>query len=69
MTANYQAAGDLLHSWRDDVLSGTPPVLYPVGTGELERFEIGPKRVLLLGGRRDLAKRDSRCKSSSMRCD
>ncbi len=49
-TANYLAAADLLGSWRDDVLSGTPPALYPVGTGELERIEIGPGRVLLLGG-------------------
>ena len=48
--ANFLAAADLLHSWRDDVLSGKPPVLYPVGTGELERIEIGPGRVLLLGG-------------------
>jgi replicative DNA helicase len=48
--ANFLAAGDLLASWRDDVLSGTPPVLYPVGTGELARIEIGPHRVLLLGG-------------------
>jgi len=50
MTANYVPAADLLHSWRDEVLSGTPPVLYPVGIGELERIEIGPGRVLLLGG-------------------
>ena len=50
MTASYIAAGDLLHSWRDDVLTGKPPVLYPVGAGELERIEIGPGRVLLLGG-------------------
>jgi replicative DNA helicase len=50
MNANYLAAADLLHSWRDDVLSAKPPVLYPVGTGELERIEIGPGRVLLLGG-------------------
>ena len=50
MTANYIAASDLMHSWRDDVLSGTPPVLYPVGAGELERIEIGPGRVLLRGG-------------------
>ncbi len=50
MTANYLPAADLLHSWRADVLSGKPPVLYPVGTGELERIEIGPGRVLLLGG-------------------
>jgi replicative DNA helicase len=49
-TANFLAASDLLHSWRDDVFSGKPPVLYPVGTGELERIEIGPGRVLLLGG-------------------
>lgn len=49
-TANFLTAADLLHSWRDDVLSGKPPVLYPVGTGELERIEIGPGRVLLLGG-------------------
>jgi replicative DNA helicase len=50
MTANYLTAADLLDSWRDDVLSGTPPVLYPVGTGELGRIELGPGRVLLLGG-------------------
>ena len=50
MTANYLAAADVLHSWRDDVLSGKPPVLYLLGAGELERIEIGPGRVLLLGG-------------------
>ena len=50
MSANYLAAADLLGNWRDDVLSGTPPVLYPVGTGDLEHIEIGPGRVLLLGG-------------------
>jgi replicative DNA helicase len=50
MTANFLAAADLLASWRDDVLSGSPPVLYPAGTGELGRIEIGPQRVLLLGG-------------------
>src|SRR5689334_12614576 len=48
--ANFLAAADLLHSWRDDVLSGTPPVLYPVGAGELKQIEIGPGRVLLIGG-------------------
>jgi len=48
--ANFLAADDLLQSWRDDVLSGTPPVFYPVGQGDLERIEIGPGRVLLLGG-------------------
>src|SRR5438876_8093380 len=50
MKANFQTAADVLHNWRDDVLSGTPPVLYPVGAGELQRVELGPGTVLLLGG-------------------
>jgi replicative DNA helicase len=50
MTANYLAAANLFASWRDDVLSGSPPILFAAGTGELERIEIGPRRVLLLGG-------------------
>ncbi|MBL8800205.1 MAG: AAA family ATPase, partial [Planctomycetia bacterium] len=36
--------------WRDDVLTGTPPTFYPVGTGELARLEIGPGLVTLVGG-------------------
>ena len=48
--ANFLAAADLLHEWRDDVLSGKPPILYPVGTGEMARIEIGPGRVTLFGG-------------------
>ena len=48
--ANYQAAADLFDDWRGDVLKGTPPVFYPVGTGELARIEIGPKLVTLIGG-------------------
>src|SRR5262249_54723861 len=48
--AHYQVAADVLAGWRDDVLSGTPPKLYPVGTGELARVEIGPRLVTLLGG-------------------
>ena len=35
---------------RDDVLSGTPPTLYPVGSGEFARLEIGPGLVWMLGG-------------------
>src|SRR3712207_6314659 len=46
----FQVAVDLLDDWRDDVLSGTPPTLYPVGSGELARVEIGPGLVTLLGG-------------------
>ena len=56
-TAQFQATADILDGWRDDVLSGTPPTLYPVGTGELGRIEIGPGLVTLhwrgTGGRQD----------------
>ena len=48
--ARYQSTADLLDPWRDDVLSGKPPTLYPVGTGELARIEIGPGLVTLVGG-------------------
>jgi replicative DNA helicase len=50
MTANYTPAADLLDTWRADVVSGTPPILYPIGAGELTRIEIGPGLVTLLGG-------------------
>src|SRR5262249_14331288 len=36
--------------WRDDVLSGKPPVLYPIGTGALAHIECGPGLVTLFGG-------------------
>src|SRR6476620_2147579 len=48
--ARYQVAADVLAGWRDDVLTGKPPVLYPVGAGELARIEVGPGLVTLLGG-------------------
>ena len=48
--ANFQTAADVLHGWRDDLLSGTPPTFFPVGDGELSRIEIGPGLVTLLGG-------------------
>jgi replicative DNA helicase len=48
--AHFRTAADLFAGWRDDVLSGTPPKLFPVGTGELARLEIGPGLVALLGG-------------------
>src|SRR6266849_6690528 len=47
---SFVCAADALAGWRDDVLTGTPPVLYPVGTGELARIEVGPGLVMLLGG-------------------
>jgi replicative DNA helicase len=49
-TAHYQSTADLFDGWRDDVLSGKGPTLYPVGTGELARIEIGPGLVTLIGG-------------------
>ncbi|HQU46292.1 MAG TPA: DnaB-like helicase C-terminal domain-containing protein [Pirellulales bacterium] len=48
--ANYQTAGDAFDGWRDDVLTGSPPVLYPIGTGDLARIEIGPGLETLFGG-------------------
>ena len=48
--ANYQTAGDVFDGWRDDVLAGSPPVLYPIGSGDLGRIEIGPGLVTLIGG-------------------
>jgi replicative DNA helicase len=48
--ACFVCAADALAGWRDDVLSGKPPVLFPLGTGELARIECGPGAVLLLGG-------------------
>lgn len=48
--ANFVTAADAFDAWRDDVHTGSPPVFYPVGSGELARIEIGPKLVTLLGG-------------------
>lgn len=50
MSAKYQSAADVLAGWREDVLTGKPPTLYPIGGGELARIEIGPGLVTLLGG-------------------
>jgi replicative DNA helicase len=50
MKPNYVCAADSLAGWRDDVLSGKPPVLWPLGAGDLARIECGPGAVLLLGG-------------------
>lgn len=48
--SNYQTASDVFDTWRDDVLTGSTPILYPVGTGQLARIEVGPKLVTLIGG-------------------
>jgi replicative DNA helicase len=54
--ASFVCAADALAGWRDDVLSGEPPLVYPAGTGELARLEIGPGLVTLLGGAPGAAK-------------
>jgi len=46
----YKIATEILESWRDDILSGKEPTIYPVGAGELVRIEIGPGLVTLIGG-------------------
>jgi replicative DNA helicase len=48
--ARFQSAADLLDNWRDDLLSGKRPALYPAGSGALARIEIGPGLVNLFGG-------------------
>jgi replicative DNA helicase len=48
--ANFTSAADVFDGWRDDVLTGSPPTFYPIGSGELERLEIGPGLVTLIGG-------------------
>lgn len=50
MKPSFQIAAAALAGWRDDVLSGKPPELFPVGDGALRRIEIGPGLVTLLGG-------------------
>ena len=48
--ANFTVAADAFDGWRDNVLTGEPPTLYPIGEGELARLEVGPGLVTLLGG-------------------
>jgi replicative DNA helicase len=48
--ARYTTGADVLDAWRDDVLTGKAPTLYPLGTGELGRLEVGPGLVTLIGG-------------------
>ncbi len=48
--AHFVTAADALCSWRDDILMGKAPVLYPIGSGELATIEVGPQLVTLIGG-------------------
>ncbi len=49
MSTNFQTAAALLDGYRV-ALHGPPPELWPVGTGGLATVEIGPGRIVLLGG-------------------
>lgn len=66
--ANYETAGDVFDGWRDDVLTGSPPVLFPIGSGDLGRLEIGPGLVTLIGGHRERARARSPCKPLLTAC-
>ncbi len=48
--ARFRTAAGMLDEWRESILKGTTPPLYPVGSGELARLEIGPGLVTLFGG-------------------
>lgn len=48
--ANYRTATDIMSVWTENVLSGSPPRLYPIGEGELAQIRIGPNLVTLIGG-------------------
>ena len=50
MKPSYQSAAAMFDAFRSDVLSGTPPVTYPLGYGDLAGIDFGPGRLLLIGG-------------------
>lgn len=47
---NYMRADAAFCSWRDDVITGKAPTLYPVGIRQFQCVEIGPSLVTLIGG-------------------
>lgn len=46
----YVSGADAMASWRDDLLSGTPPALLPVGVAAFDSVQVGPGLVTLIGG-------------------
>lgn len=48
--AHYTMAADALTDWKDSLFNGTRPTLYDCGAGGLGRIELGPGRVVLVGG-------------------
>jgi len=49
-TARFKVAAEVFDDWRDELLAGRPPQIYPVGAGPLLQFEVGPGVVSLIGG-------------------
>ena len=47
---SYIVAVDAMDAWRDSLFSGERPELYSVGAGALSSIELGPGRVVLIGG-------------------
>jgi replicative DNA helicase len=48
--AHFQLAADVLDSCRESIQHGTPPTLFPVGSGDFALLEVGPGLVTLIGG-------------------
>lgn len=46
-TARFTSVADMLDGWRDDVLTGKGPTLFPCG---IDGIDIGPGLVTLIGG-------------------
>ena len=45
--SHYTTAADGFDGWRDGMPTGWPPTIYPIGSDELARIEIGPGLVAL----------------------
>lgn len=50
ITPKFKTAADVFAGWRENILKGEPPILYPIGTGELATVPLGPGLVTLIGG-------------------
>ena len=52
MTTSFTSGPEVFAEWKQTVLDGTPPTLYPVAAPDnpLSRIEIGPGLVTLFGG-------------------
>lgn len=56
MYANFDTMAALMPSWKQSLLDGIPPTLYPVGSGGFASVRIGPGLLTLLGGPPGLGK-------------